>query len=393
MGGLDARSRGPDAVDEALPRALIIPGDHIAAGERCAALSGRLCLAGPMSTTTRTLLATASALAMGATLAVTPSSAASSAYVALGDSFSAGTGTFDRTDSCYRSPRGYPELVARAKGLDLDYQACSGAETADVLADQLDTLGPGTGQVSVTIGGNDVGFADVLTECALPGWISDCDGKIDDALVVLRTELPGRLDEVYGAIDDRAPDATVAVAGYPYLFNGRDCSWLTFFSRGEMARLNDGTAELDEIIADRSTASGFTYVEVRDDFAGHAVCDTQPWINNLSFPIDESFHPNRPGNQAYAAAVAPALVGSTMPAARMATQQATPAPPPDVREQARAVLELRLDSRAHLRQAKEAGLRPGEVRSAVAKLRSGDERVVRAGLAQLQALDARVEQG
>ncbi|ANS79212.1 putative secreted hydrolase [Serinicoccus hydrothermalis] len=341
-----------------------------------------------MSTTTRTLLAAGAALAVGGTLAIAPSSASSTSYVALGDSFSAGTGTYLRTDSCYRSPRGYPELIARAKGLDLDYQACSGAQTADVLADQLGTLGAGTGHVSMTIGGNDVGFADVITACALPGWLSDCDGEIDDSLAVLRTELPGRLDEVYGEIADRAPNAAVAIAGYPYLFNGRDCSLLTFFSRAEMTRLNDGTAELDQLIADRSAASGFTFVEVRDDFAGHAVCDRQPWVNNLSLPIDESFHPNRAGNQGYAAAIAPSLVGSPMPVSRTATTQASPVP--DLRAQADAVLDLRLDSKANLRQAKEAGLRPGEVRRAVAKLRSSDEQVVRAGLVDLQALDAKV---
>ncbi|WP_151523797.1 SGNH/GDSL hydrolase family protein [Serinicoccus kebangsaanensis] len=344
-----------------------------------------------MSTSTRTVLATLSATAIGATLALTPTYAASTSYVALGDSFSAGTGTYARTDSCYRSPLGYPALIARQKGLALDYQACSGADTSDVLADQVGALDAGTGQVSMTIGGNDVGFADVLTECALPGWLSDCHGEIDDSLVTLRTELPGRLDEVYGEIADRAPNASVTIAGYPYLFNGRDCSWATFFSGSEMRRLNDGTAELDELIEARSAASGFSYVDVRDDFAGHAVCDRQPWINNLTLPIDESFHPNRAGNVGYAAAIAPSLVGSPLSTSRMATAQSAPAP--SVRSQAAAVLDLELDSKAHLRQAKQAGIRPGEIRSAVAKLRSGDDRVVRAGLAELQALDARVSDG
>ena len=108
---------------------------------------------------------------------------------------------------------------------------------------------------------------------------------------------------------DRAPNAQVAIAGYPYLFNGQDCSWATFFSGREMSRLNAGTAELDRLIDARSGAAGFTYVEVRDDFAGHAVCDSQAWVNNLTFPVDESFHPNRAGNRAYAAAITPALAG------------------------------------------------------------------------------------
>lgn len=345
---------------------------------------------GRMSTTTRTLLAATSTLALGVTLAASPTQAASADgdYVALGDSFSAGTGTFARTDSCYRSPFGYPALLAGQQGLTLDYQACSGADTTDVLDDQVGALDAGTDRVSMTIGGNDVGFADVLTECALPGWISDCDGEIDGSLQTLRTVLPGRLDQVYGEIAGRAPNAEVAVAGYPYLFNGRDCSWLTFFSGREMARLNAGTAELDQLISARSTAAGFTYVEVRDDFAGHAVCDAQAWINNLTFPVDESFHPDRAGNRAYAAAVAPALGLAAAPVRSLAQPPAPPAPEPSVRAQAAVVLDMDLTSTAHLREARAAGVNPGEVRRAVAKLRSGNERVVREGLAELQALDA-----
>lgn len=342
-----------------------------------------------MSTTTRTSLAALCATALAGTLAAAPTQAVDSTdYVALGDSFSAGTGTFARTDSCYRSPYGYPVLVAGQQGLALDYQACSGADTSDVLADQLGTLSPGTAHVSMTIGGNDVGFADVLTECALPGWVSDCDGEIDDSLVILRTQLPGRLDQVYGEIADRAPNAQVAIAGYPYLFNGQDCSFATFFSAREMSRLNAGTAELDRLIDGRSAAAGFTYVEVRDDFAGHAVCDSQAWINNLSVPVDESFHPNRAGNRAYAAAITPALGVTSSTASRMATPQAEPASTPSLRAQADAVLDLQLTSDRNLRRAATAGVNPGEVTRAVAKLRSGNERVVRTGLADLQALDA-----
>ena len=48
-------------------------------------------------------------------------------------------------------------------------------------ASLIDALTTGTTQVSISVGGNDAGFADVLTECAMPGWASDCNGAIDDA--------------------------------------------------------------------------------------------------------------------------------------------------------------------------------------------------------------------
>ena len=63
-------------------------------------------------------------------------------YVALGDSYSSGTGTRDYLadgTSCQRSARAYPSLIASARGLDLNFRACSGATTADVTsAHQLD---------------------------------------------------------------------------------------------------------------------------------------------------------------------------------------------------------------------------------------------------------------
>ncbi|MGD8199078.1 SGNH/GDSL hydrolase family protein [Ornithinimicrobium sp. W1679] len=389
-----------------------------------------------MSTTTRAALTALCASALTATLAASPTQAADEYYVALGDSFSAGTGTRAAVDECYRSPYGYPALLASSQQLTLDYQACSGATTADVHANQLGTLTDATAYVTMTIGGNDVGFADVITECALPGWLSNCYGEIDRSRTILNGELPGRLDALYGDIRSRASQATVVVAGYPYLFNGEDCNLATFFSSGEMRELNSGTAELDTLIEARATGAGFTYVEVRDDFLGHAVCDDPEWINGLSSPIEESYHPNRLGNEGYAVAIAPALVtapvdgggddGSTggggkgggkggggkgkklstadadlttaaTATATAPTRQSPSADRPNresdltVREKAQAVLEMDLDTPANLRAAEAQGVDTGRIARAVAKLRSPNAAVQEAGLVELQELDAEFE--
>lgn len=221
----------------------------------------------PRGSTLATLVAAPAGLALALT-ATLPAQAAptgqaapaaqvdDTAYVALGDSFSAGTGTRASTGDCYRSPYGYPALIAAAQGLDLDYQACSGATTADVLNHQVGALTPETGLVTMTIGGNDVGFADVITECALPGWLSNCTGAINGGLSVLRNQLPARYDAVLAAIDAGAPDADVRVGGYPLLFNGEDCHALTFFSASEMSRLNGATHELDALVQQKTTAAG-----------------------------------------------------------------------------------------------------------------------------------------
>src|SRR5690349_15814765 len=118
----------------------------------------------------------------GAMLVVTPAGAAGPSYVALGDSYSSGVGTrtyINDGTSCQRSTKAYPYLIAQARGYTLNFQACSGAKTADVTANQLGALNTGTRYVTISIGGNDAGFSDVLTECAKPGWASNCGGKID----------------------------------------------------------------------------------------------------------------------------------------------------------------------------------------------------------------------
>ena len=54
--------------------------------------------------------------------------------------------------------------------------------------------------MTISVGGNDAGFADVLTECATPWWAGDCDGAIDAAQAFINSTLPGRLSTLYGSI-------------------------------------------------------------------------------------------------------------------------------------------------------------------------------------------------
>jgi len=221
-------------------------------------------------------------------------------YVALGDSYSSGTGTREYFESgCERSVYAYPELVAdEVPGLELTFVACSGAETSDVLANQVSSLSAATDWVTITIGGNDAGFSDVITECALPGWLSDCPGALDEAEEFIEETLPGRLDNVYSTIAEDAPNAETIVLGYPRLFNGEDCNAGTFFSSSELKRLNEVADLLKEVTRGRVEAAGegFVFENAIPSFIGHAVCDSEEWLNGLSWPISESFHPNRDGH-------------------------------------------------------------------------------------------------
>ena len=255
-----------------------------------------------------------------------PVHAAGSAYVALGDSYSSGTGTGSYLSDgtlCQRSVHAYPSLLASSRGYALDLRACAGATTADVSNLQLSSLGAGTRHVSLTVGGNDAGFASVLTECAKPSWASSCGAAIDRAVAVIDGPLPARLAALHAAVRSRAPQATVVVAGYPRVFNGEDCNLLTWFSPAEQTRLNATADRLNARIATAARAAGLVYSSPTAAFAGHAVCDDVEWLNGLSSPVSESYHPNRRGHaDGYALVVGRSMTGSTVAVSAATVQRA-----------------------------------------------------------------------
>jgi lysophospholipase L1-like esterase len=235
------------------------------------------------------------------TLAGVPSAqAAPGAYTALGDSYSSGVGSrtyFSDSGSCHRSPFAFPVLTAQRVGAPLTFVACSGARVADVQNSQLGSLNAGTSLVTVSVGGNDAGFVDVISSCARP-WPWTCWGDIDNANTFIGNTLPGRLDGLYDAIHGRAPKATVIVVGYPRVFNGQECNFGARISSGEQAELNKTADLLASTIGARAAAHGFGFVDSRPVFTGHSVCDGAEWLNGLSNPILESYHPNQTGQSA-----------------------------------------------------------------------------------------------
>jgi lysophospholipase L1-like esterase len=243
-----------------------------------------------------------------------PAGAAGGSYVALGDSYSSGTGTrtyISDGTSCYRSVYAYPSLDAAQLGLSLTFRACSGASVADVTNTQLSALSTSTGYVTISVGGNDAGFADVLTDCAMPGWMSNCNGAIDGAQYIINNVLPGRLSTLYSSIKSRAPNAKVIVVGYPRIFNGEDCNAGTWFSPTEESRLNYTADLLNAKTAAAASAKGFAFANPTSRFIGHAVCDDVEWINGLSWPVVESYHPNRSGHASGYVPVTKPLFGVT----------------------------------------------------------------------------------
>jgi lysophospholipase L1-like esterase len=225
-------------------------------------------------------------------------SAAAERYVALGDSYSSGTGTRTYFDSgCQRSVYSYPYLLSQQRAnTQLVFAACSGAKTGDVLNNQISQLNAATGIVTITVGGNDAGFSSVITECAKPEWASVCDTRVNSAKSYISSTLPGQLNNVYSQIKSRSPSARVVVLGYPRLFMGVDCNGGTWFDSDDMVMLNQTADLLNSVLSGRAAAYGFTFKNPTSAFTGHAVCSSTEWLNGLSNPTGESYHPNRTGH-------------------------------------------------------------------------------------------------
>ncbi|HEX2145616.1 MAG TPA: SGNH/GDSL hydrolase family protein [Glycomyces sp.] len=216
-------------------------------------------------------------------------------YVALGDSYSSGSGAGPYTDAvCQRSEKAHPPLIAEELGADLTFVACGGATTDDVLTEQVQALDEVTDLVTIGIGGNDIGWSDAIAACIAP--FQNCTPAIEEAERKAKQELPAKLDAVYAAIEERAPEAAVYVTGYPRLFAARNtCDAFGSISIAEQQRMNDAADLLSAVIEQAAASHGYTYVDVRDDFGGHEICSSQPWLHGFTL-LDVSYHPKAAGH-------------------------------------------------------------------------------------------------
>ncbi|WFE67076.1 SGNH/GDSL hydrolase family protein [Micromonospora sp. WMMD714] len=245
-------------------------------------------------------LAVSLAASIGVTLgvAVPAQAAPSDRYVALGDSYASGVGADSYTSesgACQRSTNAYPALYnTNVKPASYKSVACSGATTTDVVNNQLSALTSTTTLVSVTIGGNDVGFTSIMSTCVLQGE-SQCVAAVQAAENKARAELPSKLATVYRGIRSRAPSARVVVVGYPVFYQlGTVCVGLTATSR---AKINEGINLVDDLTRTAATSAGFTFADVRSVFVGHQLCSYgEKWLHALNFVnLGVSYHPTAAG--------------------------------------------------------------------------------------------------
>ncbi|WP_029391251.1 SGNH/GDSL hydrolase family protein [Streptomyces xiaopingdaonensis] len=234
-------------------------------------------------------------------------------YVALGDSY-ASLGSLTKTvidpeTGCLRSRDNYPALVADGlEGAEFVDATCAGAVTGGVLDPQLESVTPDTDLVTLTVGGNDVGFADIALTCALRS-VPDPEGTPcedhyteggTDRLAQRIADTAPKIDEVLAGVAERAPDARVVVTGYLRILPPDTGCWPAVpISAGDVAYINGVQDKLNAMVGDRAAAAGFDFVDPGTT-RGHDACQapSNRWVDGL-LPLSNGapLHPTAAGQR------------------------------------------------------------------------------------------------
>jgi lysophospholipase L1-like esterase len=253
--------------------------------------------------------------------------------VALGDSYTAGallpSDLAASPLGCLRSTKAYPVLVAAALGASLTDKACASAGVQDMTAaqrtnlgtnaPQLNALAPDDSLVLLTLGGDDLGFMNVLEKCMelsfTDPWGSPCEahytkGGTDQLAAAVQAEAP-RMAAVLADIAARAPRARVVVVGYPDLFPLSGGCWPAVpITDGDIGYLRGIELKLNAMLAADARAANATFINTYTPTIGHDFCQRES-VRDVEGLLPGSwalpFHPNARGQAAIAAAVLTAL--------------------------------------------------------------------------------------
>jgi lysophospholipase L1-like esterase len=241
--------------------------------------------------------------------------------VALGSSMAAGPGIRPQVRGAPfgsgRSARNYAHLAAEQLNLDLVDVTFSGATTAHVLTErqrgvrpQIETLDGSEQLVTITIGGNDVGYVPVLMAASLPrparllpgiGALFDRDAR-EQAL----NSVGDSLRAIGEAVRVRAPRARVVFVDYLTLLppDGVPAPPLST-ADADLGR--HVAARLEEATAAAAQASGCELVRAGLASRDHHPWSAEPWTVGAGWPLPwrpVPFHPNAVGMRAVAELVA-----------------------------------------------------------------------------------------
>ncbi|WP_020419885.1 SGNH/GDSL hydrolase family protein [Amycolatopsis sp. ATCC 39116] len=272
----------------------------------------------------RRLAATLAAATATATLAAAPAAHADSLdYVALGDSYSAASGVQpsdpDASPLCLRSSRNYPHVLADEIGASLTDVTCGAAETRHFttaqypgVPPQLDAVDAGADLITMTIGGNDSGvFIGALLACGSTGILaggkgSPCKDTFGTSFEdTVRNKTYPALVNALRAVRDKAPDAEVAILGYPWILPATGgCFDKMPVAEGDVAYLRSLQATLNDAVGRAAEETGVTYVDFSVASEGHDACQPagvrwiEPFLQGTNPVV---VHPNALGEAEMAA--------------------------------------------------------------------------------------------
>lgn len=249
-------------------------------------------------------------------------------YVALGSSFAAGAGLGELQSgsplACARSVGGYPPRLARILHTGIVDMSCGGAVTDHLLhggqffqGPQIRAIGRGTRLVTITIGGNDIGYIGDLSMLAArnsgslfgkgvgwfwPGPRSEQQRGYAD--------VEHKLVALVAAIRQRAPAARVVIATYPAIIPQQGACAVLDLSSDQAAMMRAVGDRLAAVTRSAAEQSGATLVDMNALGEGHDACAAQPWVRGWTNGGIAPFHPTELGAEATARAIARALGSS-----------------------------------------------------------------------------------
>ena len=240
-------------------------------------------------------------------------------YVSLGDSYTAGPlipNQIEPPFGCLRSDHNYPHLAAPAIGFPLRDPSCSGARTDHMTQPQnVDPDGPnppqfnaldaGTNVVSITIGGNDIGFSEIIENCtsATP-FGSPCQDRYNSGGVdQLHERIVGTAPKVAAVLQGiraRSASARIFVLNYAAVFpeTGNGCWPQMPVAGADVPYLRAKQKELNQMLADQAAANGAAVVDWYSASIGHDACQLPHvrWVEPVA-PVNPAapVHPNEAG--------------------------------------------------------------------------------------------------
>ena len=252
-------------------------------------------------------------------------------YVALGSSFAAGAGLGELQEGspllCSRSVGGYPQLLARQLKLSIVDMSCGGAVTNNLLngrqyfqGPQIRVIGTETRLVTITIGGNDVGYIGDLSMLSARNTNSLFGRLVRQFWGGPKTmeqrrfdRLSDELGELIADIRRRAPDAQIVLATYPKILPARGTCPRISLSRAEAQSMREVGDRLAQVSRDAAARGGVIAVDMNTLGAKHDACSSWPWVNGWTNGGIAPFHPTKEGAKATADAIAKVI--SKSPAA------------------------------------------------------------------------------